>query len=100
MHLAEQMMMTVHSGPSHDPFIDKMDAQHVHKVLDNNYSLARRQQWVTSTMALLAVVAVFALCWLFLAYGKPEHVAAIVALIIGLLGGFGAGVGWQKNRSE
>jgi hypothetical protein len=99
-HVAEQMMMTVRSGPSRDPFIEKMDGAHIHKVLDNSHALEKRQQWVIVGMAVLAAVAVFSLCWLFLAYGKPEHVSAIIALLVGLFGGYGLGVGWQKSRSE
>lgn len=77
-----------------------MDGAHIHKVLDNTHSLEKRQQWVTLSLAVLAVAAVFSLCWLFLAYGKSEHVNAIIALVVGLMGGFGAGIGWQKSRSE
>ena len=100
MHLAEQMMMSVQSGPMRDPFVEKMDATHIHKVLDHSNSIESKKLWVLAGMAVLGVVAIFSLCWLFLAYGRPEHVNSIIALVIGLLGGFGAGSGWQKSRSE
>jgi hypothetical protein len=100
MHLAEQMMMTVRSGPPRDPFVEKMDGEHIHKVLDYSHSIEKRQLWMMLTLAVVAVLAVFSLCWLFLAYNKPEHINAIIALVVGALGGFGAGVGWQKSRSQ
>jgi hypothetical protein len=100
MHLAEQMMMTVQSGPPRDPFVEKMDGEHIHKVLDHSHSIEKKRLWMMLSMAVLAVIAVFSLCWLFLAYNKPEHINSIIALIVGALGGFGAGVGWQKSRSE
>lgn len=99
-HIAEQMWMAMRSGPSRDPFVEKMDGEHIHKVLDHSHVQEEHRLWAVTGMAILGVVAVFALCWLFLAYGKSEHVNAIIALVVGLLGGFGAGAGWQKIRSE
>jgi hypothetical protein len=99
MRLAERMMMTVQSGPPRDPFVEKMDAEHIHKVLDNSHSIEKRQLWAMLGLAILAVAAILLLCWMFLAYEKPEYIHSIIALVVGALGGFGAGVGWQKSRS-
>lgn len=98
--ISEQMWVAMRSGPSRDPFVEKMDAQHVHKVLDHSHTLEEHRLWATLAVVVLVVVAVFLLCWLFLAYGKSEHVDAVIALVVGLVGGFGAGAGWSKMRSE
>jgi hypothetical protein len=42
-------------------------------------------------LALIAVVAIVVLCWLFLAYSHPEYIASVIPAIVGFFGGFGAG---------
>jgi hypothetical protein len=44
-----------------------------------------------------ALALAFALCWLFLYYGKPEQAEKVVATLVGLVGGIGIGRGWAAK---
>jgi hypothetical protein len=77
-----------------------MDSEHIHKVLDHSHIQERTRIRFNLLVVVIGVVAVFSLCWLFLAYDKPENVTAIIALVIGLLGGFGAGRAYEKSQSQ
>ena len=47
--------------------------------------------WLTGGLSVVGCVLSFALCWLFLYYGKPEQAEKVVAAVIGLIGGLGIG---------
>lgn len=89
---AEQLIVGMQSaGAPHDAFLNKLDDSHIHKVIDNSHTQEEHKLWVKAGLAVLLAIMVIALCWLFLAFEKSEHVDAIIALVIGALGGFGLG---------
>lgn len=50
-------------------------------------------------MVPLIIAALLGLSWLFLAYDRAEYLDAIIGAVIGLLGGFGAGVAYGRSKS-
>ena len=88
-----------------DPLMGKLDAKHLTAVIANvdkaderrleQVKLHGKNQLVSLVVVLIAVLI---LCGLFLGFGKSEQLDKILALIIGLIGGFG--IGRVSKRSE
>lgn len=88
-----------------DPLMGKLDAKHLTAVIANvDKADERRLEQVklhgkNQLVALVVVlIAVLILCGLFLGFGKSEQLDKILALIIGLIGGFG--IGRVSKKSE
>ena len=58
---------------------------------ERQYQLELKAENNRVVYAVLAVVGVLAICWLFLAYQQSDHIDAIITAVVGLLGGFGLG---------
>lgn len=82
--------------------LERMTEGHLTQVLDQSEKEGARhhrerilQHSLVAAAVVLALVTILLLCWMFLAYGKPELLDKIIALIAGLvaggIGGFGAG---------
>lgn len=97
--MAQQLMMEVRSGPAPNAFVEKLTPEHIDKLLDNSHKGTTEKGRLNFAIVISLMVAIFALCWLFLAYGETQHVSAVIALIIGLAGGFGAGRAYDSGRN-
>lgn len=82
--------------PKHTTNVLGVLADHLGKVADikrfeiecNERLLARKQ--LPFIMG-LTFAGMLVLCWLFLYYGKPEFIAAVITGISGFMGGYGLG---------
>lgn len=90
--------MTIGMSQVVDPLMGKLDAKHLTAVIANVDKADERRleqaklQGKNQLVALSVVLAaVLILCGLFLGFGKSEQLDKILALIIGLIGGFGIG---------
>ena len=85
-----------------DPLMGKLDAKHLTAVIANvDKADERRLEQVKlhgKNQLVVVLVAVLILCGLFLGFGKSEQLDKILALIIGLIGGFG--IGRVSKKSE
>ena len=90
------------SGPVHNPVLVGIskDPNLIGKFLDHSHNQEQHKTWIAAGVVALVVIAIVALCWLFLAYGYAEHLDAIIGGVIGMLGGFGAGWAYGKARLE
>ena len=78
--------------------LDKLDPEGVKQLLkqseksdEREHHRQMRSMNLTAVMIGVSFLVIFALCLLFLAYGKSEQVDKIITLIAGLIGGFGVG---------
>lgn len=83
--------MHVASSSRHHPLVEKMDGAHVTAVLSNADKTDQREHTTKRICVCGGLLVIFALCWLFLAYGQTEHVDAMITGIAGLIGGYGIG---------
>jgi hypothetical protein len=103
----EQFSAMMQFSPGRDPLVEKMTTEHVTAVIANKDKDGERHH--QEELAKIAshrwyfggaIVSVLALCWLFLWYGKTEHLDAVLAAIVGLAGGFGLGRATAKDKHE
>jgi len=66
--------------------------------IDSNGDL--HSKFFMTGMLVIALVFIFALCWLFLGYGKAELTEKIVTLVVGLAGGGLAGFGLGRYSAS
>ena len=88
-----------------DPLMGKLDGKHLTAVIANADKADERrheqlkQQSKDQVVALASVlIAVLVLCGMFLGFQKSEQLDKILALIIGLAGGFGIGRASKKSE--
>lgn len=79
-----------------NPLVEKMQPEHVTTVLENSDKSDAREHFSKRCYLGLGLFALFAICWLFLAYGATEHIDAIVSGVAGLIGGYGLGKASEK----
>jgi hypothetical protein len=84
--------------PRRDPLLEKLDADGVKQLLNQAEKSDEREHkrqlihmYLMAVLGGAAMIAIIGLCWLFLSYQKSEQVEKIIALIVGLVGGFGVG---------
>lgn len=95
--------------PPRDPLVEKLDGDHIQKLISLTESQSKRSHEESklrinraTLIALVVVLAVCFLCWLFLYFNKPEFVTQIISHLVAIAGGFGAGFGfgkWTKAES-
>lgn len=94
----QQFVGMAQIGPRPDPLLEKMTSEQVSHVLTNHEEeskrrhdreLARENSHRTYFIAGLVLIVV--ICWLFLGYDKTEHLDAVIAAVVGLIGGYGFG---------
>jgi hypothetical protein len=102
--------MVTHSSPNRDPLAEKMTSEHVSKVLEisdkqelHDFQLRQQVQTqqlqIAKTLAYLVAFALamcFALCWLFLYFGKSDLVSLIITALLAGGGGVGIGTGIKR----
>jgi len=86
-----QQMLGVQISHGRDQFIEKLDGQHISTILQNADKSDSRDHLSKRIGLCAAGILLFAMCWLFLFYGKSEHLDAVIAGVIGLAGGYGIG---------
>lgn len=86
-----EQLLSVGMQISHgrNQFIDKLDKQHVSTILANADKADERSHFSRRLGFGAACLLLVSLCWLFLAYGKTEHLDAVIAGVLGLAGGYG-----------
>lgn len=94
----------ISTGPAPDKFLEKMQPEHIDKVLAYTDAQKAREHtqkthffWGT---LIIGVVGFLGLCWMFLAYAETAMLEKILALFIGLVGGGAAGYGYGKKQSS
>lgn len=105
--MMERFSAMMQFTPGRDPLVEKMTPEHVTAVIANKDKDGEREH--TEEMARITshrmyyaggVVFVLALCWLFLSFGKTEHLDAVLAAIAGLAGGFGLGKASHDEKHD
>jgi hypothetical protein len=103
----EQFSAMMQVSPGRDPLVEKMTAEHVTSVIANKDKDGERHHQeelakITSHRWYFGggVAFVLVICWLFLSYGKTEHLDAVLAAIGGLAGGFGLGRATSKEKHD
>lgn len=94
-------MFEFQSGPAQHPILRGV-SEHpelMDKFLDHTHAQEQHKTWLRFLMGSVIIGAVIGLSWLFLAYNQAEHIDAIIGAVLGLLGGFGAGVAYSKSQS-
>ncbi len=94
-------MFGFQSGPAHNPVL-KAVAEHpeiLGKFLDHSHSEEQQKTLLNFAIVVIVIVAILAISWLFLSFDQAEHLDAIIGAVIGLLGGFGAGLAYGKSKS-
>ena len=109
----EVLAMFAHSGPTRDPLLEKITPAQINRVIEvrlkkeENAHLLRIERQksadrLTTKLLVflsLVIVAILALCWLFLHYGKTEQVFNLLAMLFAGGGGVGIGLGLRKPRT-
>lgn len=106
----EEMFMSFMSQgilPSRDPIAEKMTPEIIGQLIETSNKQNEREHVEKkivanrgTLIAIVSVVAIIVLCWLFLAYGKGEHAALVISHIVVLAGGFLGGFGYAKARTK
>lgn len=100
MQMVESLsaMVSVQSRDPASTIFGKMDGTHISTMLTAAENEGKRthdreieQGRLTAGIIVGGFLSVFALCWLFLWFKETEHLDAIIALVIGMAGGFGIG---------
>ena len=94
-------MFGFQAGPAHHPVL-KGVAEHpelMDKFLELSHSEERQKTVLRFLTVTVVVASILVLSWLFLAYDQAEYLDAIIGAVIGLLGGFGAGVAYGRSKS-
>jgi hypothetical protein len=105
----EMLEMFAHSGPMPDPLLDKLDGQHLAKILEiaekraqNDFEL--QKSWHSNQLAFnrsilrflsFVLLAVLGMVWMFLHFGKTEQVFNLISMLF--VGGGGVGIGTALN---
>lgn len=98
VELVEHFSAMMQVGPRPNPFIEKLDTDQLGKIIEHTEAQNKRDHTSETKRENsrryyvgIGAVIIFALCWLFLAYDKSDHIDAIISAVVGLLGGFGLG---------
>lgn len=89
--------------PARDPLVEKLDGDHLQKLISLTENQNKRSHEESklrinraTLIALVVILAICFLCWLFLYFNKPEFVTQIISHLVAIAGGFGAGFGFGK----
>ncbi len=94
------MMMSVAGGPLQNPFLSKLDAEHIHKMMDHSEAESVREdrqaysnrKWAFAALATL-LVAVLAILFFLVWQEETSLLGQILAGSAIFAGGFGGGFG-------
>src|SRR3990172_4657395 len=84
-------------GPSYPPFLSKVSAEHITKVLDSSENDSKRSHWRSMLFAILGG-GLFLVAMIYLAPSNPELFEKVLTFLAGFGGGTGVGYGIAKYR--
>ena len=90
-------MMQVRSGPAPDAFLEKLNENHIDKLIDLSHRSDTEKGRLYFATIIAVLVLVLGICWMFLAYDQSQEVSGIIGVIIGAVGGFGVGYGIRRK---
>lgn len=101
------MAMMQYSGPKPNPLLDKIDSDHIHKLLDytreegkSAHRMRSSNRWFQLAYTLLAISA-GALMIIYLLPLDKQLLVDILKVLVGFAGGLGSGLGlksyWNKK---
>ena len=91
-------MAQFRSGPAPDAFLEKLDGNHIDKLIDQSHRSNAEKGRLNFATIIAAFLLILMMCWLFLAYEQSEELRGIIGLIIGGLGGLGVGYGYGRRQ--
>lgn len=98
--MVEQGMVMM--GSQSDPLTEKLNDEHIHKIINNDESASSRNFWShIFNMILLVVLLIIVLAFIILfckefAKDNPQLVEKVLIGVISFAGGIGAGLGAPK----
>ena len=99
-------MMAMMSGQMHPPYMSKIEPEHIGQIINSadksderQFQYAKRSQWFRAGTGIVGVL-VFIFLVVFLSRNSPTLVRDMMFVVLGLLGGLGAGFGIGRRKSS
>ena len=100
-----QMIMSTFSGPLPPKFFDKLDKEHINKIIESihteNHNIHKKEilKILSNLLMFLIIIGLVIFLVIFLTQNnKPDLLSDIIKILIGGIGGFGLGFGLKSSK--